>query len=163
MAMFEETCVTFSQVFLVTRNQRALHYCLAYDFAEGALLMFQFAQLRGAEERPRGDIPTWRAGRFAGSARDQPIDCRKRFDKRSAGSPELRDWPPVLLFSMTTLDLSRQGSRVGIGRVPRKMEVIADCAHFCAHAHSKLVSIQAVWTAVRNLRPGRKRILYSGL
>ena len=33
-----ETCVTFSQVFLVTRNQRALHYCLAYDFAEGALL-----------------------------------------------------------------------------------------------------------------------------
>jgi hypothetical protein len=56
--------------------------------------MFQFAQLRGAEERPIGDIPTWRAGRFAGSARDQPIDCRKRFDKRSAGSPELQDWPP---------------------------------------------------------------------
>ena len=29
----------------------------------------------------------------------------------------------------------RQRSQVGIGRVPRQMEVIADCAHFCAHAH----------------------------
>ena len=89
--------------------------------------MFQFAQLRGAEERPRGDIPTWRAGRFAGSARDQPIDCRKRFDKRSAGSSEFRDWPPVpsVFYDLpTTADLSRQGSRVGIGRVPRQMEVM---------------------------------------
>jgi hypothetical protein len=31
---------------------------------------------------------------------------------------------PCLLFSMTTVDLSRQGSRVGIGRVPRQMEVM---------------------------------------
>jgi hypothetical protein len=125
--------------------------------------MFQFAQLRGAEERPRGDIPTWRAGRFAGSARDQPIDCRKRFDKRSAGSSELRDWPPV-----PSVFYDHRGSvTAGVAGWNRSCSPPngsdADCAHFCAHAHSKLVSIQAVWTAVRNFRPGRKRILYSGL
>jgi hypothetical protein len=38
-----------------------------------------------------------------------------------------------------------------------------DCAHFCAHAHSKSVTIQAVRVAVRNFSTGRKRILYSGL
>jgi hypothetical protein len=71
----------------------------------------------------------------------------------------------LLGFASTdfVITMSRQGSRVGIRRVPRQMEVVADCAHFCAHAHSKSVAIQAVWTAVRNFRPGRKRILYSGL
>ena len=38
-----------------------------------------------------------------------------------------------------------------------------DCAHFCAHAPSKLVTIQAVWIGRSNFCAARKRILYSGL